>query len=168
MVLFDGEAGPGGFERALGTPVSGIRWDHASVMVYSSLVEGYARGLLGRSDVRPLVAVACRQAVLRFGRAAGASLGAVGTGALGDEAVYRDAGELADDVALARGAGIDDLALFDLGGALKRPPLEAWLDAFTLTEPAPAPPAWTAKSLALAGACAGLARALGAWGRIRG
>jgi len=168
LVLFDGAARPGGFERALGTPVSGIAWDHASVMVYSSLVEGYARGLLDRRDVRPLLAASCREAALRFGGAAGASLGAVGTGALGDEAVYRGVAELSDDVAIARGAGIDDLTLFDLGGVLRRPPFEAWLDAFTETLPAPAPPRPTAKSLALVGAGIGLGRALGAWGRLWG
>ena len=62
-------------------------------------------------------------------------------------------------------AGIDDLTLFDLGGVLKRPPIEPWLDAFTETEPARAPAAWTPRSLAVLGLGLGLGRTLGAWGR---
>jgi hypothetical protein len=64
----------------------------------------------------------------------------VGTGAFGDEPTYRSPAELADDVAVARGAGVDDLALFDLGGVLRRPPAEAWLEAFTAIDAGAPPP----------------------------
>lgn len=150
FLLFDGDSSPFGIERALGTPVSDVEWDHASVMMYSSLVTGYSRGLLRRSDVRPLLAAACRAAARRFGAAAGISIGAVGKGALGDEATYRSTFELADDVAIARASGIDDLTLFDLGGVLRRPPMEAWLDAFVETAPASKSPPWTLRSRAVA------------------
>jgi len=112
--------------------------------------------------VLPLLAASCRAAKERFGAIAGASLGAVGKGALGDEAVYRSVGELREDVAIARRAGIDDLTLFDLGGALQRPPMEAWLDALVETEPAKEEPAWTLRSRAAIGAGLLIARALGA------
>jgi hypothetical protein len=54
--------------------------------------------------------------------------------------VYRAPNELADDVAIARAAGVDDLALFDLAGAVARPPLDDWLDAFVSTAPADSAP----------------------------
>jgi hypothetical protein len=164
LLLFDelreGEARRGGFEQLCGTPISQIRWDHASVMVYTSLVEGYSRGMFERRDVRPMLAAACRAAGQRFGAVAGASLGAVGKGALGDEATYRSVDELQDDVAIARAAGLDDLTLFDLGGVLRRPPMEAWLDAFVETEPAREPPRWTLRSRAAIGAGLALSRSI--------
>src|SRR5262249_13382791 len=72
------------------------------------------------------------------GTRAGLSLGVVGTGAFGHEPTYPSVNELAFDVTLARHAGIDDLALFDLGGVLARN-AEVWLEAFT-TAPASAFP----------------------------
>ena len=65
----------------------------------------------------------------RWGARAAISLGVVGAGALGDESAYRNADELAEDVALAEAAGIDEIALFALDGIVARPPREAWLDA---------------------------------------
>jgi hypothetical protein len=158
-VLCDGEA-PAWQER-LGTPVDGIAWDHVSPMLYTSIIEGWSRGLLARADARAVLAWSCRRTAARFGAVAGASLGAVGTGAFGDEPVYRSPAELADDVAVARAAGIDDLALFDLGGVLRRPPVEAWLEAFVATPPAPSVPSLTPKAALILG---------GAWlaGRVLG
>ncbi|AUX22306.1 hypothetical protein SOCEGT47_028070 [Sorangium cellulosum] len=128
LVLLDG---PGrGWERILGTPVSAPPWGRVSAMLYTSLIAGYSRGRLGRQDAVALLAWACRAAARRFGPRAGASLGAVGQGALGDEPVYGSPAELREDVAVAAAAGVSDLALFDLGGALARPPVEAWLEAF--------------------------------------
>ena len=165
LVLLDDDSF--GFERWLGTPVGSIAWDHASVMVYTSLIEGYSRGLLSRNDVRALLASSCRLTAERFGARAGVSLGAVGKGALGDEATYRSPAELADDVAIARAAGLSDLTLFDLGGVLARPPMEAWLDAFAWTEAAPRAPAQTWKSRASEKLGLGASRLLGVAGSLR-
>jgi hypothetical protein len=148
-VLLDG----GGWEERLGTPVAGIGWDHVSAMLYTSIIEGWSRGVLRRADTRGVLAGFARAAAQRFGARAGASLGAVGVGAFGDEPTYRSPAELADDVAITRAAGVDDLALFDLGGVLRRPPAEAWLEAFVATPAAVSPPAPTARArAALAGA----------------
>jgi hypothetical protein len=75
----------------------------------------------------------------RFGPRAGVSLGAVGTGAFGNEPVYRSPHELAEDVGAALGCGISDLTLLDLGGVLARPPAESWLAALVETEAIEAP-----------------------------
>ena len=145
------------YQRWLGTPIDDVAWSTVHVMAYTSLFEGYSRGLLRRSDARALLAIVARAARERFGARAGLSLGAVAVGALGDERPYRDPSELADDVAIARHAGVEDLALFDLRGALARAPLAAWLDALEAPA-AKAPPAITARAWALStlvtlGAC---------------
>lgn len=126
----------GRWHRMMGWPEREAAVEHLSVMLYTSILEGWSRGVFDRQDARALLARGCSSAVRRLGARAGASLGAVGTGALGNEPVYRGVDELADDVAVARAAGLDDLALFDLGGVLRRPPPEAWLEAFVATEPA--------------------------------
>ena len=126
------------WQRILATPVEALGADHVTAMMYSSLIEGYARGRLDRNDARSLVGHAAALAAARPGF--GLSLGSIATGSLGDEPVYRSPAELADDVAIARAAGTDDLALFSLCGALRRPPIEPWLDAFVHTEPSVLPP----------------------------
>lgn len=134
-VVLPGRAGRG-WQRALGTPID-AGYDVLSAMLYTSLFEGYGFGVVRRDDARALLDRFARESRARFGPRASASLGAIGVGALGDERTYRDPAELAEDVALARAAGVEDLALFDLSGALARPPLGAWLDALVETPPSP-------------------------------
>lgn len=124
-----------GWQRALGTPIDGLPWEAVIAMLYTSILEGWSRRLLARRDAVDLLAAGCKTARARFGERAAASLGAVGTGALGDEPIYRDPAELAEDAGVARGEGIEDLALFELGGVLARPPAEAWLEAFVHAPP---------------------------------
>jgi hypothetical protein len=128
--------GTGHVQRLLGTPVDGPAWSHVSVMLYTSLVEGWSpslggRKIVGRSRALRILARTCVAARARFGDAAGISVGAVGMGALGNEPVYASPSELAEDVAVVRASGIHDLTLLDLGGVLARPHPEAWLEAFT-------------------------------------
>ncbi len=122
--------GERGWQALLGTPVDALATERVSVMMYTSILEGWSRGALRRRDVTALLAAASSRVVRRWGDRAGMSLGCVGTGALVDEPVYRDPSELAEDVAIARAGGCHDLSLFDLGGVLAREPAEAWLDAF--------------------------------------
>ncbi|HUH04133.1 MAG TPA: hypothetical protein VML75_19180 [Kofleriaceae bacterium] len=128
--------GPGrrGWQRAMGTPVEGVPFRRVFAMAYTSLIEGYSRGLCQRCDAEALLARWSAELDARLGDSAGIALGAIGIGALGDERCYRAPGELARDAAIARGAGARHLALFDLTGALDRPPAARWLDAFV--EPA--------------------------------
>ncbi len=139
LVLADGDRG-GFWQRVLGTPIDPLPLSGVCAMLYSSLVPGYARGLLRREHAETLVSAGALACVRRFGPRARVALGAVGIGALGDEATYADTDELARDVAITRRAGIDDIALFDLGGAIARGPLERWLAALCDTPPAPALP----------------------------
>jgi hypothetical protein len=118
------------WQALLGTPVDALATTRVSVMMYTSILEGWSRGAVRRRDAKALLAGASARALRRWGEGAGISLGCVGTGALLDEPVYRDPSELAEDVTLARAAGVHDLSLFDLGGVLAREPAEAWLDAF--------------------------------------
>jgi hypothetical protein len=125
------DRGGDGWQSLLGTPVDALEADHVSVMMYTSILEGWSRRTLRRQDTCELLAGATVRACEKWGSRAGVSLGCVGTGAFADEPVYRSPAELAEDVAIARAAGSDALSLFDLGGVLARPPAEAWLDAFT-------------------------------------
>jgi hypothetical protein len=157
-------ADPAGFapwQHVLGTPVDALPLARVCVMLYSSLV-GYTRGLLKRDHAEALVWLGAGSARRRWGARAMVGLGAVGPGALGDEPVYRDLDELVVDVALARAAGVDDLALFDLGGVLARGPVERWLDAFVHTAAAAAPPRLGRRVRALTS----IARGLGRLGRL--
>ncbi|MDC0681273.1 hypothetical protein [Sorangium atrum] len=163
LVLTDGPAR--GWERLLGTPVSAPPWGRVGAMLYTSLIAGYSRGALGREDAVALLAWGCRAAARRFGPRAGASLGAVGKGALGDEPVYSSVAELREDVAVAEAAGVSDLSLFDLGGVLARPPAEAWLEAFVAPPEAHSPretlrARGVVAAAALVGRAAGYARRL--------
>lgn len=130
----------GFWQRVLGTPIDPLPFTGVCAMLYSSLVTGYARPLLDRSHAEALVHAGARACVRRFGARGRVALGAVGRGALGDEATYTAVDELARDVAIARAAGIDDLALFDLGGAIARGPLDRWLAALCDTPAAESPP----------------------------
>jgi hypothetical protein len=122
--------GARGWQSLLGTPVDALATERVSVMMYTSILQGWSRGTLRRRDATALLAAASERVSGRWGARAGLSLGCVGTGALLDEPVYRDPRELAEDVAIARAGGCHDLSLFDLGGVLGREPAEAWLDAF--------------------------------------
>jgi hypothetical protein len=118
------------WQTLLGTPVDPLGTSHVSVMMYTSILEGWSRGTLRRRDTRALLAAATIRTVKRWSDRAGMSLGCVGVGAFEDEPIYRDPSELAEDVAIVRASGCTQLSLFDLGGVLTREPAEAWLDAF--------------------------------------
>jgi hypothetical protein len=145
IVLFP-DAAARGWQRLLQTPVDELPLQHVSAMAYTSLLEGYSRGLLRRRDAQALLWTIAQATQARYGARASISVGAVGTGALGDERTYRSPAELVEDVALVRAAGIRHLALFNLDGVLARPPLFAWLDALVATAPATAPPPWTLRA----------------------
>lgn len=120
-------------QRALGTPATALPVHGHNVMAYTSLFEGWSRGLVDRRRAEALLAVTARLTRGRFGAGGALSLGTVGTGAFGDEPSYRSVAELARDVTLAVRAGIAELALFDLGGIVRRAPAEGWLEALCTT-----------------------------------
>lgn len=157
--------GIGGWQRLLGTPVDAPPFSRVTNMVYTSLIEGYGRGRLGRRDVLALLGMTARAAKARYGARASLSLGAVGRGILGDEPIYRSPDELAEDVAVARAAGIDHLVLFSLGGVLSRPPASAWLDALA-SAPASSLPPPTPRATAAAAACTALSRTIDVGHRV--
>ncbi len=128
FLVFDGPLRLG--QRLLGTPGLEVPVAAHSLMAYTSLFEGWSRRTVSRRGAENLLYASACAAHLRLGPRASVSLGVVGTGAFGDEPVFRSPAELARDVALVRAAGITDVALFDLAGVLARPPAEAWLDAF--------------------------------------
>jgi hypothetical protein len=115
-------------ERALGVPSWSGFFDAENVMLYSTLFEGWGR--LPRPAVEALMHKVLVASRAHFGMRAAVSLGAIGTGAFGNEPVYRSPADLASDLAIARACGIREIALFDLGGIVRRPRPEAWLETF--------------------------------------
>lgn len=130
-VLWEGPSTSLG-SRLLGTVGAG-GFSSLDAMAYTTLAPTFTFGMLGRRSAIALLRVVARRAVA-YGRLHGArvrvALGCIGTGALGDEPVYRSPDHLREDVRVATEAGVEALALLDLGGALARPPLAAWLNAF--------------------------------------
>ncbi len=113
-------------------------WDRIAIMTYGSLMAGYSQGLFSSEDVRWYGYRALGRMAQAFPGCAGAFLGIVGHGKLGDEPSYETPEELARDAAAARAAGVAEIGLFCLEGLLGRPNPEAWLQA--LTEPTSVPP----------------------------
>jgi hypothetical protein len=161
FVLFDGARHRGGWARLCGGP-AGLAATRVNVMLYTSLIQGYSRGALDRDDARSLLLAGCEAAVTRFGPRASVSLGAVGLGALGDEPVYADPEVLAEDAAIAQAAGVRDLWLFDLGGALSRGSPERWLAALARPAEGVSVPRLTPRARAASAVMWGLGRVLGA------
>lgn len=122
------------WQSLLGTPTDRLGTSRVSVMLYTSILEGWSRGVFARDHAAELLAAGTLRALRRFGPSAGVSIGCVGTGAFEDEPVYRSPREVAEDAMLATLAGCRDLSLFDLGGVLGREPAEAWLEAFVRPE----------------------------------
>jgi hypothetical protein len=114
-------------------------WDAASVLAFGSMLSGLSRGALDAADARWYAHRALSQLARAFPGRAAAFVGLVGKGKLGDEPSYADPLELARDVASARAAGVDDLALYGLEGVLQSSNPGAWLDAL-VTPPPAAPP----------------------------
>jgi hypothetical protein len=129
-----------GWQAIMGTPIDSLGFDRVFLMTYTSLVEGYSRGLLSRSHAEALLAHWSRHARAQFGDRSAIAVGVVGVGALGDEATYRDPDELVRDVGICASAGIGHVALFNLRGVLARGPgpwLEALSSATAIVAPSP-------------------------------
>ena len=101
------------------------------MMLYTSMLEGYSRGLVRRAAVVRGLGYLGSLGLARLGGAFELQLGAVGTGALANEPVYRDVGELEHDLAIAVRIGCRRVAVFDLGGILRRPDADRWLSTCT-------------------------------------
>ncbi len=119
---------PPALGRAFGVPhVQGP--SERGVMLYTSMLEGYAGGLLGRAGALGLLRQLGARALARLGPNTELQLGAVGCGALENEPVYRNVGELEADLDAAQRLGARRVAVFELGGILRRPDAERWLSA---------------------------------------
>lgn len=139
MPLIASDAREGGWQSFFGTPLDTTPTRRVSAMLYTSIIEGLLPKPFVRRDVLALLSAGARALKRRYGDRASISLGAIDTGALGDEPTYRRIDELIEDVAITRAAGIEHIALFSLCGAMRNPPVERWLDALVQTEPGQVP-----------------------------
>lgn len=90
------------------------------VMLYTSMLEGYAAPWIDRGRARLLLRRWGRRALSRWGSATELQLGAIGTGALQHEPIYRAVHELREDLDDALALGASRVAVFELGGMLRR------------------------------------------------
>lgn len=137
-VVLDVVSGTSFWESLLATPCSEPGWDRLSPMLYTSVLAGLLPS--GRIEsARAILSEGTRVLVEGVGpERVAVSLGLVSSGKLGDELHYRGPGELALDVAAARGAGATQLVLYSLDGVLAAEQPEAWLEALaTPAEPLP-------------------------------
>lgn len=141
----------GGWQQFFGTPLDVTPTSYVSAMLYSSIMEGLTGGALDRRDTLSVLGAGALATKRRYGARASVSLGAIDVGALGDEPTYRTVDELREDVAVTRAAGIEHIGLFSLCGAMRRPPIERWLDVLVHT-PATTVPALTPRARALVSA----------------
>lgn len=148
------------FQDVLETPIWAVGWQTVSVMHYNSLLAQ----LFGCSeaDARWQQYVLGLKLVERLGPSrVGFSLGLTGVGVLGDEAFYTSPESLRLDVAAARAAGVQELALYDLRGLLNQAQPEKWLEILCHTEGfAPVETPWARKSAWVRRGLGGLLRLL--------
>lgn len=117
-----------GWARAAGVPHLAAA-SQRGLMLYTSMLEGYSRGLFDRRRAERGLARLGAAALRKLGAGVELQLGAVGAGALHDEPVYRNVAELERELELVRRLGCTRVAVFDLGGILRRPDAERWLGA---------------------------------------
>lgn len=143
-LVLDQPEGTAGLEDLMESPVLGVGFDRVSFMLYSSMVPG-----LGGPRGNPAwVHSYAREARRRLGGAAAVSLGVTGRGVLEMETLMGGPEVLARDVAAARAAGVEDIALYNLEGSLRDP--EGWLGALEASSREPL------KSIAVEAARAGV------------
>jgi hypothetical protein len=122
------------------TPVTAPGWSVLSPMLYTTLLRRMIPSRHALS-ARALLFETGRMLVGSVGPArASLSVGLVTTGKLGDEPAFGSPRELWLDVAAARAAGVEDLALFSLEGVLHRGAPESWLVPFVSALPVSPPP----------------------------
>lgn len=136
MLLGDGR-GESAWQWLFGTPIDALPFDAVSFMTYTSLIEGYSRGLIDRDIAHSMLMHTATAARVQWGPRASLSIGTVGGGALGTEKPYRSIEELREDVETALACGIEDIALFDLAGVLAKENPARWIETFANTPPAP-------------------------------
>jgi hypothetical protein len=98
-----------------------------NVMLYSSMIAGL--GSLSRASTDAVMHAVLRAGKRYAGDRLGVSLGAVGTGAFGDEPCYASPADLRHDMQICRSHGVHNVALFDLGGIMRSADPEAWIAA---------------------------------------
>ena len=133
LLALDNDQSNSGWQSKLKAPDEWNRADVIHVMTYTTLFQGYSKGLINRNDTLRILDLFCSSSKKLFRERAALSLGCVGQGALGDEAIFKSPNELAIDVGLVKSKGVTNIAVFDLGGMVRRGPLDVWLDALTET-----------------------------------
>ena len=105
-------------QRAFGNPVFDIEWDAFSPMIYNSMWHGYIG--IPISVLRNRMYQLLIKEKKLFGAKAGASIGVLWIGKLGNEPMYTRPEDIAIDAAIAKAAGIKDITIYNLEGVIFR------------------------------------------------
>lgn len=130
LVLFDVYRRSEIMQHALGTPVTSVKWDLVSPMVYTSLIHNYARGLITWTDARYWVYFASKLTKHMFGKRAAISLGAIDPKSPADPRYFNDPLDLLPDVSAALAGGIPrhHVSLYKLEGILRSSLPSRWFE----------------------------------------
>ncbi|MDD5099160.1 MAG: hypothetical protein PHP35_02350 [Candidatus Colwellbacteria bacterium] len=120
-------------QKRFQTPISG--WRVISPMMYTTGFESMSGGIIKRRMARWYAFRALSDFVKKFGASAGASLGIIGPGKLGNEISYSFPKELQDDVGMALAAGITEISVFNLAGMVRSSNPEEWFRAVVEAKP---------------------------------
>lgn len=156
LVVHDLAAGGTAFQDMLETPVSTVNWDMLSVMIYTSMIAGYSKGLLRPEDARRHLYTTMRAMKEVMGDRAGVSIGVTYVGKLEDEPYYETPRELLPDMQAAKAAGVEDITIYNLEGILRSARPEEWFE--TLLSAEPKEPGHSVRAEALRAVCAAVAR----------
>lgn len=116
------------------TPVTPVRWDVLSFMVYTSTFASMTRGFASRADSLWFLYRLCGDMKEKLWERAGVSLGCTGKGKISKE-IFEKPSDMAPDVAAAKAALMEDISIFNLEGILRSPRPEEWFEMFHSVEP---------------------------------
>jgi hypothetical protein len=117
------------------TPVAGIEWDLISPMLYVSMFEGMTGGRISAFDANSLVYETLVRLRNKYGGRAAVSLGATGTGVLGNEPIFETVEELMVGVEASLAAGARDISIYNLEGVISRENPRVWFEALKAARP---------------------------------
>lgn len=135
FVLDDLAVGGLRLQDIMETPVSVVKWDVVSFMIYNSMNVGYSKGLISFSDAQYILYRYAKDAKKYFGESASISLGVTYVGKLGDEPYYEEPHKMIPDIEATKAAKINDIAIYNLEGILRAKNPADWFEVVLNTPP---------------------------------
>lgn len=123
------------FQAFFGLPVTTVQWDRVSLMIYNSMMVPMLKGLYNFKDAATFLYHYAKIGKEYFGQRMHTSIGVTWVGKIGNEPYYKKPEEMKMDVEAVRGAGVEEIAIYNLEGILRCPKPEEWFELILKTEP---------------------------------